>query len=677
MREGSIAIFPSPSAAESLQSRSTEVRGGAGFERVYPVKLRALLLAAALASVAPAFAQDTAGPSTLPMPPEIPAPKDVAYPGTVKIAVDATDTTRGIFRIHETIPVPANTGDFVLLYPEWLPGNHAANGTINKLAGLVIKAGGQVIPWKRDVVHVFAFHIPVPKGATSIEADYQFLSATDKPQGRIVMTPAMLSLQWNSMSLYPAGYYSRRIMFAPSVKFPAGWHYASALTPQVGQGNATFQPVPFNTLVDSPMIAGKNFARVDLDPSGKTQNHLDVIADSPDDLKMTPQQIQVHRNLVDQAYKAFGSHHYDHYDFLFSLSDRMGDNGLEHHRSSEDGVGSKYFTHWDKMASERDLLAHEFTHSWNGKFRRGADLWTPNFNVPMRDSLLWVYEGQTQFWGYVLATRAGLWNKQMGLDALAQTAAVYALRPGRQWRNVLDTTNDPIIAHRAPAPWRSWQRSEDYYSEGQLIWLEADMLIRQKTNNSKSLDDFARTFFGINNGSYVTVTYNFDDVVKALNSVVPYDWANFLRTRLDKTGTDPLGGLKMGGYKLVFTDKPTDYIKSSEGVRKNTDLLFSLGVILDKKGAVTEAMWDGPAMKAGITVGTEIVAVNGNAYDADDLKDVITDAKTGSAPIQLLLKDSDQYRTVSVNYHGGLRYPHLERLPNTPALLDNLLAAKK
>jgi len=491
------------------------------------------------------------------------------------------------------------------------------------------------------------------------------------------MTPAMMSLQWNSMALYPAGYYSRRIMFAPSVKFPAGWHYASALTPQTGQGNATFQPVPFNTLVDSPMIAGKNFVRVDLDPSGKTQNHLDVIADSPNDLKMTPQQIQVHRNLVDQAYKTFGSHHYDHYDFLFSLSDHMGGNGLEHHRSSEDGVGSKYFTHWDKMAAERDLLAHEFTHSWNGKFRRGADLWTPNFNVPMRDSLLWVYEGQTQFWGYVLATRAGLWNKQMGLDAIAETAAVYALRPGRQWRNVLDTTNDPIIAHRAPAPWRNWQRSEDYYSEGQLIWLEADMLIRQKTNNSKSLDDFAKAFFGINNGSYVTVTYNFDDVVKALNSVVPYDWATFLHSRLDKTGTDPLGGLKMGGYKLAFTDKPTGYIKSNEGIRKITDLLFSLGVILDKKGVATEVMWDGPAMKAGVTVGTEIVAVNGNAYDADDLKDVIADAKANNAPIQLLLKDSDQYRTVSVNYHGGLRYPHLERLPGTPALLDDLLAPRK
>ncbi|MGN6148901.1 MAG: M61 family metallopeptidase [Rhizomicrobium sp.] len=643
-----------------------------------PVNLSRVLLPAALVAAAfvSADAQQAAGPSPLPMPADIPAPKDIAYPGTIKLAVDATDTTRGIFRIHETIPVPANTSDFILLYPQWLPGNHSPTGTINKLAGLVIKAGGKTIPWKRDPVHVFAFNIPVPKGTTGIDADFQFLSATDKPQGRIVMTPAMMSLQWNSMALYPAGYYSRRILFSPSVKFPAGWHYASALTPQTGQGNASFATVPFNTLVDSPMIAGKNFARVDLDPSGKTQNHLDVIADRPDQLKMTPQQIQVHRNLVDQAYKAFGSHHYDHYDFLFSLSDHMGGNGLEHHQSSEDGVASDYFKHWDKMAAERDLLAHEFTHSWNGKFRRPADLWTPNFNVPMRDSLLWVYEGQTQFWGYVLATRAGLWNKQMGLDAIAQTAAVYALRPGRKWRNVADTTNDPIIAKRAPAPWRNWQRSEDYYSEGQLIWTEADMLIRQKTNNAKSIDDFAKTFFGINNGSFVTVAYTFDDVVKALNSVVPYDWAAFLHARVDGINTDPLGGLKLGGYKLVFTDKQTDYIKSAEKIRKSTDLLFSLGVILNKKGEATEVMWDGPAMKAGVTVGTEIVAVNGNAYDADDLKDVITDAK-GGAPIQLLVKDDDQYRTVTVNYRGGLRYPHLERLPNTPALLDNELGARK
>jgi predicted metalloprotease with PDZ domain len=641
-----------------------------------PVHMRAVLLAATILSSTAAFAQ-SAGPSPQPMPPEIPAPKDVAYPGTIKLAVDATDTTHGIFRVHETIPVPANTSDLILLYPQWLPGNHSPSGPINKVAGLVIKAGGKQIAWTRDPVHVYAFHVPVPKGASAIDVDFQYLSATDHPQGRIVMTPAMLSLQWNTVALYPAGYYSRDIEFAPSVKFPAGWHYASALTPQVGQGDATFATVPFNTLVDSPMIAGKNFARVDLDPSGKTQNHLDVIADKPEQLKMTPEQVQVHRNLVTQAYKAFGSHHYDHYDFLFSLSDHMGGNGLEHHQSSEDGVKADYFTHWNKTVAERDLLAHEFTHSWNGKFRRGADLWTPNFNVPMRDSLLWVYEGQTQFWGYVLATRAGLWDKQMGLDAIAETAAVYALRPGRKWRNVADTTNDPIIAHRAPAPWRDWQRSEDYYSEGQLIWTDVDMTIRQKTNNAKSIDDFAKAFFGIDNGSFVTVTYTFDDVVKALNSVVPYDWANFLRTRIDGIGTDPLGGIRKGGYKLVFTGTPTGYIKSNESVRKITDLLFSLGVILDKKGAATEVMWDGPAMKAGLTVGAKIVAVNGEEYDADDLKDAIADAKTGKAPIQLLIEKDKQYRTVTVDYHGGLRYPHLERVPGTPALLDDELAAKE
>ncbi|HUB86107.1 MAG TPA: hypothetical protein VL971_10465 [Rhizomicrobium sp.] len=645
-------------------------------KRFFPNSKSLLVAPAAMVGLAGAvLAQVPAGPSPLPMPPVIPAPQDVAYPGTIRLVVDATDLTHGVFRVHETIPV-AHAGDVVLLYPQWLPGNHSPSGTLDKLAGLTIHAGGRVLPWTCDVVNVFAFHVPVPKGTASIDVDFQFLSATASDQGRIVMTDAMESLQWSSVAVYPAGYYSRRIMFAPSVKFPAGWHYASALDPQVGAGNATFKPVPFNTLVDSPMIAGKNFVRVDLDPSGKTQNHLDVIADTPEELKMTPQEVQAHRNLVAQAYKVFGSHHYDHYDFLLSLSDHMGGNGLEHHQSSEDGTTVKYFTHWDKTVSSRDLLAHEFTHSWNGKFRRPADLWTPNFNVPMRDSLLWVYEGQTQFWGFVLAARSGLWTKQQGLDAIAADAATYATRPGRQWRNVQDTTNDPIIAQRRPIPWRSWQRSEDYYGEGLLIWLDADTLIRQKTNGKKSLDDFARAFFGIDNGSFVTVTYTFDDVVKALNSVMPYDWAGFLRARLDKTGTNPLNGLTQGGYKLVYTDKPSDYITSNESTRKITDLTYSLGFTLDKKGVTTDVVWDGPAAKAGITVGTEIVAVNGNEFDADDLKDTITDAKSGTAPIQLLLKHDKIFRTVTINYHGGLRYPKLERLPNTPAYLDNLLAAR-
>ena len=495
------------------------------------------------------------------------------------------------------------------------------------------------------------------------------------------MTPEMLNLQWNATALYPAGYFSRRIMFAASVKLPAGWKLGSALeTASVAGATTNFKPVPFNTLVDSPLFAGKYFERVDLDPGAKAQVHMDIVADRAEDLTISPAQLQAHRNLVQQAYKAFGSYHYDHYDFLLSLSEVMSGIGLEHHRSSEDGTALKYFTDWDKSSASRDLLSHEYTHSWNGKFRRPADLWTPNFNVPMRDSLLWVYEGQTQYWGTVLAARSGLWTKQQGLDALAADAATFDKRAGNQWRPLEDTTNDPIIAQRRPIPWRSWQRSEDYYGQGELIWLDADTLIRRKTGGKKSLDDFAHAFFGINDGSYVTVTYTFNDIVRALNGVFPYDWAGFLNARLNDPAPAPLNGLTQGGYKLAYTDKPSDFTKSAEHLRKMTDLLYSLGVILDHSGSVAEVLWDGPAFNAGITVGTEIVAVNGHAFDADDLKDAITAAKTAPAPIQLLLKRGDRYDTVALNYHGGLRYPHLERVPNTTnttALLDDLLSPRK
>ena len=632
----------------------------------------------AIAALAVTFAASAqTGPQPLPMPAAIPTPRDVPYPGTIRLAVDATDTARGIFRVHETVPV-AQAGAMVLLFPKWLPGNHSPTGPIDKLAGLAIHAGAAKVAWVRDPVDVYAFHVAVPNGARALDLDFQFLSAVESKEGRVVMTAEMLNLQWDSVALYPAGYFSRQIMVQASVKLPTGWKFGTALEP-ASAGAANFKPVPFNTLVDSPLFAGKYFSRVDLDPTGHTPVHMDIVADQPEDLAISPAQLQAHRDLVQQAYRLFGSHHYDHYDFLLSLSDRLGGIGLEHHRSSEDGTTPKYFTDWDKTSASRDLLSHEFTHSWNGKFRRPADLWTPNFNVPMRDSLLWVYEGQTQYWGTVLAARSGLWNKQQGLDAIAGAAAGYSDgRPGRQWRPLEDTTNDPISTMRRPIPWRSWQRSEDYYVEGELIWLDADTLIRQLSGGKKSLDDFARAFFGINDGSYVTVTYTFDDIVRALNAVVPYDWAGFLHARLDAIApAAPLDGLKRGGYALVYTDTPSDLSKSNEKVRKNTDLTYSLGLSADSKGAVTDVLWDGPAFNAGVTVGSEIVAVNGVAYDSDGLKDAIKNAKTDKAPIQLLLKRGDIYRTVALNYHGGLRYPHLQRIAGAPALLDDILTARK
>ena len=348
----------------------------------------------------------------------------------------------------------------------------------------------------RDPVDVFAFHVDVPAGATTLDVNFQFASPVDNNEGRMVMTPDMLNLQWNAVVLYPAGYFARQIMVEPSVRLPEGWEFATALETAASNGGVTtFKPVPLDTLVDSPMFAGRYFKRLDLDPGGPAPVHLNIVADRAELLEVKPEQLEAHRALVQQAYKLYGSHHYDHYDFLLALTDHMGGIGLEHHQSSENGTVPTYFTEWDKNADTRDLLPHEYTHSWNGKFRRPADLWTPNFNVPMRDSLLWVYEGQTQYWGFVLAARSGLLTKQQTLDAIAATAALYDHRVGREWRALQDTTNDPITAMRRPLPWRSWERSEDYYSEGQLMWLDADTLIREKSGGKRSLDDFARTLF--------------------------------------------------------------------------------------------------------------------------------------------------------------------------------------
>ena len=644
--------------------------------RLLPIVLLSFLAAGANAQTSnqPANQANYAGPVPATMPPSIPPPQDIPYPnGTIQLSVDGTQPAQGIMRVHEVIPV-AKSGPLVLFYPRWLPGNHSPSGPLDLLAGLTFHAGSTLLTWTRDPVDVYAFHLDVPNGAHEVTADFQYLSPTQSNQGRVVATDVILNLEWNAVVLYPAGYFSRRIPVSASLKVPAGWGVGTALEPA---GDGRFKTTTLNTLVDSPVLAGKYFSRVDLDPGAKVPVHLDIVADHANQLKTTPQELQAHKNLVQQAYKLYGSHHYDHYDFLLGLSAHVGGEGLEHHQSSEDVTTAKYFTQWDKTSAGRDLLAHEYTHSWNGKFRRPADLWTPNYNVPMRGSLLWVYEGQTQFWGFVLAARSGLWTKQQALDAFADDAAYYGTLPGRQWRPVADTTLDPVIASRRPIPWRTYQRSEDYYSEGLLTWLDADSLIRQKTNGQKSMDDFAQAFFGINDGSFVTVTYTFDDVVKALNAVTPYDWAGFLNSHIGLLHTaPPLEGITRGGYRLVYTDKPSERDSSSDGQRKRDSFAYSLGFVLDNRGNVTDVTWGSPAFKAGIALGTQIIAVNGDDYDADGLKDAITGAKSDQASIALLVKRNDAYRTISIPYHDGLRYPHLERVQGTPALLDALIAAK-
>jgi predicted metalloprotease with PDZ domain len=608
---------------------------------------------------------------------DVPAPQNVPYnAGALTINVDATDIAHRVFRVHEV--VPAAPGPLTLLYPQWIPGHHSPSGPVDKFAGLVVKANGKVLPWTRDEYNVYAFHVDVPQGANAVEVDFQYLSPQDMRQGRVVMTPEMLNLQWNTVSLYPAGYYARQVQTNPSVTLPAGWQFGSALEVASQDGDTVhFKPINYDDLVDSPIYAGKYFKRVDLDPGASTPVHMDIVADDPKYLAITPEQVKIHQSLIQQMYKLYGAHHYDHYDFLFSLSDKMSGNGLEHHRSSEDGTPTGYFTEWDKSWVMRDLLSHEFNHSWDGKYRRGADLATPSFNVPMGDSLLWVYEGQTQFWGQVVAARSGLWSGDQFHEMIAAVAAVYDKgRPGlASWRNVQDTTNDPTIAQRAPLPYRNYQGSEDYYSAGEMIWLDVDGKLRELTSNKKSIDDFAKAFFGVNPGAWDVDPYTFEDVVKTLNDLAPYDWTSYLRTRLD--GHGPLiGGLQAHGWKLVYNDKPSDAIKAMEAFRHTADLTYSLGVSIGKEGSVNDVLWDGPAFNAGLSPGMTIIAVNGHSYDPDAIKEAVTAAKDSSQPIELLVKNFDEYKTLRIDYHGGLKYPHLERDTSKPDTLSQLIKAR-
>jgi predicted metalloprotease with PDZ domain len=625
-------------------------------------------------------AQKVREPEPVPLPPPIAAPQDRPYPGTIALRVDITDVQRRIVNVEETVPVQGN--EITLLYPEWIPGEHEPSGPISKLAGLVTSVDGKRVQWVRDRVNVYAFHVPIPQEAKTLEVKYQYLAPQSSDEGRISFSSKIIDLAWNTVVLYPAGYFSRCITYSPTIQLPHGWQFASALEVQSQDGNMVrFKDTTLNTLVDSPFYAGVNFKRLDLSTGTDNRVYLDVFGDTAANLAITPEQLQMHKGLVEQAQKLYASHHYSHYDFLFLLSDVVGGVGLEHHQSSEDGTHANYFTEWAAGVSGRDLLAHEYTHSWNGKFRRPADLWTPNFNVPMQDDLLWVYEGMTQYFGFVLTARSGLRTAEQTRDMIAEIAAGYDASPGRAWRPLVDTTNQPIISERSPVSWVSWQREEEYYNEGLLIWLDADTKIREMSGGKKSLDDFARLFLGIDNGSYVTQTYTLEDVIAALNTVQPYDWESFLKTRVYGLALHtPEDGIARGGYRLTYSDTQPEWMKREEELNRDrpkavVGFATSIGFSVKQDGELANVWWDSPAFKAGITPGMQITAVNGTAFKLDVLRRAITDAKNSDAPLKFLVKRGDEFETIEVNYHGGLRYPKLERVDGAPDRLDEILAA--
>lgn len=639
--------------------------------------MRVRLFALALLATSAATLAANSMPTAVAVSRLVPDAQDLPYPGgTIALAIDARDVSRGLYRVTETIPVAPGTRDLTLLFPQWLPGKHAPRGPLDELVAITFESNGRTLEWKRDRVELNAFHVALPEGAHEVTARFIHTSPLQPSEGRITMTPDMLNLQWEKMSLYPAGYYVRRIKMRPEVSLPAGWTPATALDGRRQAGQTwSWDETSYETLVDSPIFAGRNFRRWDLG-----QNvWLNVVADRPESLAARPDQIAPFRNLVTEARLAFGANHFDHYDFLLALSDRIGGIGLEHHRSSELQLDPDAFTAWDSTEYSRGAVAHEYGHSWSGKFRRPARLWTPDYRQPMEGDLLWAYEGQEQFWGLVLAARSGLQGKPMVLGQLASWAGNYSVQPGRKWRSIEDTGFDPVFSGRMPKPYASLARGEDYYSEGALVWLEVDQIIRARTGGTRSIDDFARLFFGMRDGDWGELVFEQDDVAAALAQVAPYDWRGFFDRRFNQPGQPaPIAGIEAGGYRLAWREEPNAYDRAVMAAGKTLSLTYSLGFSLDKDGRVYATLWDSPAFDAGIVNGARIVAVNGIAYDPDVLRQAIGAARDGG-PLALLVQRGERFDTVSIDYRGGLRYPWLERAApgSEPTGLDRLLAPRR
>ncbi len=586
--------------------------------------------------------------------------------GAISLSVDATQSPQMLMHAKEVVPV--KPGPLALYYPKWIPGEHGPDGPIANLTGLRMEAGGKTIPWRRDPVDVFKFHVEVPAGVNELQVSYDYL----EPQG-MSASDKVLVLEWNEVVLYPADVPSAQLMYEARLTLPAGWKYGTTMSVASQSANQiVFKPMSLEMLVDSPVIAGQYYRAIDLTPPGEAIHHeIDLVADSQPALAMSPAVQKGLTNLVAESGILFGARHYREYRFLLTLSDHVAHFGLEHHDSNDSRLPERVLLKEDEAGPRVGaLLPHEFAHSWNGKYRRPADIATPNFETPMKDELLWGYEGLTDFLGPMLAARSGLFTPEQYHEYLASTAAMLGPgRPGRKWRPLVDTATAIAGPGSRGNGWTNWRRSADYYDEGNLLWLEVATVIERQTNGKKSIDDFCRIFHGGANHGAEVKPYTLVELVDTLNQVAPYDWAGFFQQRVNSIAPDmPDGGIRNSGWRVEFNDKPVKF----PGRHGAPDDLYSIGLHLGDDGAVEDSLIDGPAFRAGVSPGMKVVGVNGRLYKHDLLEDAIKASKDPKTPISLLVVHDDYYRTCAVEYHGGLRYPHLVRDQSKPDLLDEI-----
>jgi predicted metalloprotease with PDZ domain len=607
-----------------------------------------------------------------PAPPARPA----ALAEPIRLRVDLTDAPRRI--LHARLEIPVRPGRVTLFYPKWIPGEHGPTGPIQNLAGLTVTGNGRALPWERDKVEMYAIHVTVPEGTRTLEVSLDFLLSGDE-QGFTFgasSTSNLAVLNWNQVLLYPTGVPVEALMVEASLKLPAGWEYGTALpVARESGGWIEFRPASLVTLIDSPVNAGRYFRTIHLAPEITPPHLLHLAGDSREAVDMPRKEEEHYSRLIRESQALFGAHHYRAYHFLYTLSDHVTFFGLEHHESSDNRGGERSLIDEDQELRMADLLPHEFAHSWNGKYRRPADLATPNYEVPMQTDLLWVYEGLTQYLGWVLAARCGLLSAEQARDYLAETAASEDKEPGRTWRPLLDTAISAQFLYGSDRSWSGWRRSVDFYDESLLFWLEADGIIRSESKGQRSLDDFCRRFHGGTSGPPTVKPYTFEDVVATMNEVQPYDWKRFFTERVDAVqARAPLGGITRGGWKLVYTDSASAYHSSLEKARKRFDFRYSVGVYLDDQGVVVDAWPKTPAVLAGISPGMKLIAVNGKQWTDDVMREAIRAAARSRAPIEILAKNGEFYSTYKVDYRGGERTPKLVRVEGTPDLLGRDLA---
>jgi predicted metalloprotease with PDZ domain len=594
----------------------------------------------------------------------------------ITITADLTDAPRKLIHGHLTIPV--KPGPLTLMYPKWLPGEHSPTGPIQDLAGITFSVNGQVLPWQRDDVDMFALHVRIPPGGTSLHVNVDFLAtapATGFSAGAST-SENLAVLSWNELMLYPSGQQPSKVMVEPSLTTLDGWKIGTALTVRSRDGITThFAAVPLDMLIDSPVLSGRFFKEIALAPEVTPKHYLDIAADGPEDLNVSSSRVDQFSALIREAGALFGSRHYNSYHFLLTLSDQVAHFGLEHHQSSDDRNDERTFLDEDVFLLASDLLPHEYTHSWNGKYRRPAGLATPNYQEPMKGNLLWVYEGLTQYLGDVLAARCGLWSASQYRDYLADSAAQLGHRPGRTWRDLKDTAVSAQVLYDSSQRWDNWRRSTDYYQEGELIWLEVDTLIRKLSDSHKSLNDFCKLFFGIGGDTGPELRpYSFEDVVKALNAVQPNDWAKFFEERLtSKSPQPPTGGIANGGYRISYVDQPNDYTRAAEEVERSIDAWYSLGLSVNSDGDIQDVLVDSIGYRGGLGPTMKIIAVNGRKMTEDVLRRAIRTAKGTDQSIELIVENTGYFKVVKLDYHAGERYPILERTAEGPALLDEIV----